>query len=99
MAEGADPDRLSNLERFLFGAAGAVAPEVIRWTKLAVATDPLAFPSHVPVYVAATVLFILLGGVFAIAWQDNNRLKCMYYGITFPAFVSAVITTPPSLPR
>lgn len=76
-----------------------MAPEAIRWTKLAAATDPIAFPSNAAVYVAATILFILIGGVFSIAWQDNNRLKCMYYGITFPAFVSAVVATPPALPR
>jgi hypothetical protein len=30
--------------------------------------------------------------------SDDNRIKCFYFGVTFPSFVSAMLASPPELP-
>jgi len=34
-------------------------------------------------------VFVLLGGVFADAWEDDHAIKCLYIGATFPVWLSA----------
>jgi len=56
------------------------------------------FPSSWPLYMVITAVFIIFGGIFATLWQDDNRIKCFYFGVTFPIFVSAMLASPPKLP-
>jgi hypothetical protein len=39
--------------------------------------------------IAVSIVFVLLGGVLADAWEDNHALKCLYIGETFPVWLSA----------
>lgn len=49
-------------------------------------------------YVVITAVFIVFGGLFSTVWQDDNRVKCFYFGVTFPIFVSAMLVSTPKLP-
>ena len=89
---------MSDKQRFLYGLVGAASPEVIRWFKLAPHFQTTDFPSSWPRYVVITAVFIIFGGIFATLWQDDNRIKCFYFGVTFPIFVSAMLASPPKLP-
>ena len=62
-----------------------MAPELYRITRTA---DVSLVHAH-PYLIVMTVLFVMFGGVFASAWDDNNPLKCLYVGATFPIWLSA----------
>ena len=89
---------MSDKQRFLYGLVGVASPEVIRWFKLAPHFQATDFPSSWPLYVIITSVFIIFGGIFATLWQDDNRIKCFYFGVTFPIFVSAMLARSPKLP-
>jgi hypothetical protein len=90
---------LTGGQRFGFGALGAASPEIIRWYKIAQDTTP-TLPHSWAVYLLATATFILAGGGFAALWQDDSPIKCFYFGVTFPLFVSAILAGPaPTLPK
>jgi hypothetical protein len=72
-------------QRFLYGALGALAPEVVRIYK----TSDLSLIHSSPYLIVVSVVFVLLGGVFADAWEDNHAIKCLYIGATFPIWLSA----------
>lgn len=90
---------LSFKERFLYGALGAAAPEVIRWSKIALRPADSDLPSSWAIYLTALLVFVIFGGLFATFWKDDSPLKCFYFGATFPAFVSAILGSPPPLPK
>jgi hypothetical protein len=69
----------------MYGVLGAAAPEVYRITRTA---DVSLVHAH-PYLIVMTVAFVLFGGVFASAWDDDNPLKCLYVGATFPIWLSA----------
>jgi hypothetical protein len=74
-----------SFQRFAYGAVGALAPEVVRIYK---ASD-LSLIHSSPYLIAVSIVFVLLGGVFADAWEDNHAIKCLYVGATFPVWLSA----------
>ncbi len=78
-------------ERWIYGSVGAASPEVIRWYALAKKTTAPDLPYSIIIYIVATVFFIVFGGIFASLWQDDNRVKCFYLGVTFPTVVSAIM--------
>ena len=45
-------------------------------------TTPLISPSS-PYRIAVSMVFVLLGGVFAAAWEDNHAVQYLYIGATF----------------
>lgn len=85
---------LTGLQRFIYGALGAASPEIIRWSKVA-HDSAVQMPSSWSIYALATLAFIVAGGVFASLWQDDSPIKCFYFGVTFPVFVSAILSGPP----
>ena len=74
-----------SFQRFAYGAVGALAPEVVRIYK---ASD-LSLIHSSPFLIAVSIVFVLLGGVFADAWEDDHAIKCLYIGATFPVWLSA----------
>ena len=75
----------SNWQRFFYGAVGAAAPEVVRLYK----TLDLASVHFSWVFFLLAVAFVAIGGAFAIAWEDDHAIKCIYIGSTFPVWLSA----------
>ena len=85
-------------QRFLFGVAGAASPEVIRWYRAALHPQITDLPISWPFYLIVTANFLFFSGLFATLWQDDNRMKCFYLGVTFPPFVSTMLAASPKLP-
>jgi hypothetical protein len=85
-------------QRFLHGMAGAASPEVIRWSRAALHPQIADLPTSWPIYLLTTVIFFGFGGFFATLWEDNSPIKCFYFGVTFPPFVSAMLAGYPKLP-
>jgi hypothetical protein len=63
---------------------GAAAPEIFRITKTA---DVSLVHAH-PYLIFMSVLYIAVGGFFAVAWEDEWALKSIYIGTTFPIWIS-----------
>jgi hypothetical protein len=52
-----------------------------------------------PLEAFVSVMFLCLGGAFAVACGENSQLKCLWVGASLPAIVSAYsnrVPTPPS---
>jgi len=90
-------------KRFAYGTLGALAPEGIRLHNAYPLLNPAAgtlIPHLTAGYVSFSLLFIFIGGAFASAWGDNNPVKCLYVGATFPVILSAWgQTAPPASPK
>jgi hypothetical protein len=89
----------AGLQRFIWGAVGATGTEVYRLYKIFVLGVMVA-PHFSLAYLFISVAFIIVAGLFAVAWQDNKPLKCIYIGLTLPAIISGwSATSPPPPPR
>jgi hypothetical protein len=69
----------------VYGTLGAAAPEVVRIYRTAdisLMRGPLSL-------ICFSIAFVLLGGIFADAWEDDRAIKCLYLGATFPIWISA----------
>ena len=69
----------------MYGAVGALALEVVRIHQSA----DVSLMHSAPYLVVVSIVFVLLGGVFADAWEDNHPIKCLYIGATFPIWLAA----------
>jgi hypothetical protein len=76
---------------------GAAAPEVVRLYKIFV-LGAMPVPDFSRWYLLISVVFIVSGGLFALAWGDNKPIKCIYNGLTFPTIISAWLVHPPTSP-
>jgi hypothetical protein len=74
-----------SFQRFAYGAVGALAPEVVRIYN---ASD-LSLIHSSSYLIAVSIVVVLLGGVFADAWEDNHAIQGLYIGATFPVCLSA----------
>jgi hypothetical protein len=93
-----EPTQLNIAARFIYGVLGAVSPEVVRWSKVALHYKPSDLPDSWSLYIVVMIVFELCSGFFSTLWEDNNRIKCFYLGVTFPLFVSAMLAGTPKLP-
>jgi hypothetical protein len=69
----------------MYGVCGALAVEAYRVTR---EHDVSMVHSH-PYVIVMSIVWIIIGGVFASAWEDDHPLKCLYIGSTFPIWLSA----------
>ena len=79
----------------MWGGIGALAPEVVRLHTLVTAQGSPLLPTISLFYVTASLAFIAVGGLFAVAWNDDNPVKCLYIGASLPVIVSAWGQSPP----
>ena len=80
--------------RFAWGAVGAAAPEVVRLFKIV--SDPAGSAPRISrPYFPISLVFIALGGAFAVAWGENNPLKCLWVGVSLPVIVSSLASQIP----
>ncbi len=69
----------------MYGTLGALALEVVRIHQ----TADLSLIRSSPYRVVVSIAFVLFGGVFADAWEDDHAIKCRYIGATFPIWLTA----------
>ena len=74
-------------QRCGYGAAGALAHEVVRVYKIY--TDSKAFPPFPPAYFVLTGLMLLVGALFSASWEEDKAWKCFYLGVTVPLYLAA----------
>jgi hypothetical protein len=75
-----------SFNRFVYGALGALAPEVVRIRQ---ASD-LSLIHSSPYLIVISIVFVLLGGVFADAWEEAHPIKCLYIGRHLPHLVDGL---------
>lgn len=81
-------------EAFGWGCIGSVAPEVLRFFKLASGGQPL--PSlNWTVYAGFLLLYILLAGVVAVAFKPDSPWKGLWVGASLPALIATLVQTAP----
>lgn len=71
---------------FLLGAVGAFAPEIVRLWELRSAPQKFQWSS---LYVVASLLMCILGGIVAVLMAPDSAWKVFYAGLTAPVVVSA----------
>jgi hypothetical protein len=82
--------------RFLFGALGATAPEVLRLYKILTRHTPELLPNFSLAYFGISVILTGLGGLLAVVWGENHWLKCLWVGVSFPVLISSLASQIPS---
>ncbi len=71
---------------FLFGAIGALAPEIIRLYDARL--QPFRVPRH---YWLVSLAYLLLGGVVALLLSDpGNPFSAFYVGVALPVTIGAL---------
>ena len=73
---------------FLLGAAGALAPEVIRLWTIARAGDRMTWSWS---YIVVSILFAGLGGLVAFILPAENMNAAFYAGVATPVLVNTAI--------
>jgi len=73
---------------FLYGMIGAAVVEALRIYKIAT-LHPTLF--HWP-YFLISIAFVFAGGLFTLAWDEDQPLKAFYIGATLPIWLSALAT-------
>ena len=68
----------------MYGVLGALSVEACRVIRKA---DVSIIHAH-PYVIVMSIVWVLIGGVFASAWEDEHPLKCLYIGATFPIWLS-----------
>jgi hypothetical protein len=84
-------------ERFLWGAIGAIVPEGVR-LYIIITQQQHALPQFAPPYFIISAFFIALAGLFTIACKPKTRFKAIWIGIALPSIVSILVKAVPSLP-
>jgi len=75
---------------FLFGCAGAIAPELIRLYKLRLRADEIRFR---PSYFALILPFVILGGIVAVVLDTSPVWGAFAAGAAVEYTVSAVASS------
>lgn len=80
---------------FLFGCAGGLALELLRWWKLR-ESDQFPEFSKRWIYWALTIAMIIMGGLIAVAYgtDSTNAVLAMNLGASAPAIIGALATPP-----
>ncbi len=79
----------------MWGAAGAIAPEVLRLYNMATDRAPGPFPRFGLRYFVISVFFLGMGGAFAVAWGEDNPFKCLWVGMSLPVIISTFMSQIP----
>jgi len=71
---------------------------VVRLYKIVLQVNPNIFHFSWQ-YLIVSLVFVVFGGLFAVAWNDDNPIKCLYVGVSFPIIISAWGQSPLALPK
>ena len=88
----------ASLWKFIWGALGAVAPEALRWFRIATGKTRQRVTKNIPFYIFATIFWIAIGGAFAVAWGEENPYKCIWVGASLPVIISGLAAQAPLPP-
>lgn len=81
--------------RFIWGCVGACAPEVLRLFRIATSHTNRRVTKNIKFYLVIVPIFVALGGLFAVAWGDDNPWKCLWVGASLPVIISGLAIQAP----
>jgi hypothetical protein len=73
---------------FALGAAGALAPEIVRLYSLRTKRNRFHWSSF---YVVISILFASLGGLLAVALPATTKWGAIYVGVSTPVLVNTIL--------
>jgi hypothetical protein len=80
---------------FLWGCVGGVSPEVLRWFKIASTGAP--FPHlNWALYAVFFVLYVLIAGAVAVAFNPDGPWKALWVGASLPAIIAVLVQAAPT---
>jgi hypothetical protein len=78
---------------------GAAAPEALRLYKIVTGRTSEPLPIFGRAYFLISVVFLALGGAVAVAWGEENPVKCLWIGMSLPVIISTFAGRPPTPPQ
>jgi hypothetical protein len=80
---------------FFWGCIGGVAPEVLRWFKIASIGSP---PPHLDWVFYSIFLFFytLIAGAVAVAFNPDGPWKALWVGASLPAIIAVLVQAGPT---
>ncbi len=84
---------ISKRSAALFGAFGALLPELLRFSALVANQKISEPPSGWQIYFLVISLYALAAGVLSIAWKPDSEYKAIWVGASFPAIVHTLAAT------
>jgi len=87
---------LSKKLAFLYGCAGSLLPELLRFSKEAATQVIAAPPSGWTVYLVLIALAGADAGLVAIAWKPDSEWKALWVGASFPVIIQTLAAAPPT---
>lgn len=85
-----------NWNWFFWGCIGAAAPEIVRSYRILIGGTRGRLPKFSFFYFVFSGAYIVFGGLFAVAWAENNAWKCLWIGASLPFIVAALVNQPPT---
>lgn len=83
------------LVRFLWGALGAVAPEIVRVYRVTTGVSQGRLPVFGRRYFLISVMFAVMSGLIVLASGRTTPLECIWIGVSVPAIISHVLRRNP----
>lgn len=81
--------------RFLWGALGAVAPEIVRIYRITIGMSQGRLPVFGSRYFLISVVFAVMSGFIVLASGKTAPLECVWIGVSVPAIISHVLRRNP----
>lgn len=86
--------------RFVWGLVGTSALEILRLRNIIIASSSKRSSRSSRSrfgrdYYIISVLFVALGGAVAVAWGENNPIKCIWVGVSLPAIITSFASQVP----
>jgi hypothetical protein len=80
--------------RFLWGALGALAPEIVRIYRINTGVSKGKLPVFGYGYFVISLAYAVLAGFIVIASAKTSPLECLWIGASIPAIISYLARHP-----
>ena len=86
---------MTSREAFLWGSVGGVAPEVLRWFKIASTGTPPPQLNWL-FYAIILAVYTLLAGAVSVAFNPDSPWKGLWVGASLPAIIAVLVQAGPT---
>lgn len=84
-------------ESFLWGCIGGIAPEVLRWFKIASTGAQIPHLDWI-LYAVFLFLYVVIAGAVAVAFNPDGPWKAIWVGASLPAIIAVLVQASPTVP-
>jgi hypothetical protein len=81
--------------RFLWGALGAVAPEIVRIYRVITGASQGRLPVFGRRYFVISIVFAVMSGLIVLASGKSSPFECLWIGVSVPAIISHLLRRNP----